>query len=767
VIINKRNFKFLIIVNVLIIFITNCLFCANFKIIDFETKQPIKNANIKIIKSNKSSEIDKVVKSDINGEFILNLDKNDGDLTNINSKIIKISFLGYFNLIDTINLENYKNKQKFYLKKKIIYTEEVVTTGQFAPTTTQESAFSIKVINSERIAAQGAVNLKDVLSNELNVRLGQDNILGSSMSIRGVSGQNVKILIDGVPVIGRVGGNIDISQINLNNTEKIEIIEGPLSTVYGTDALGGVINIITKNKSKASYNLNTFVESVGNYNFDLNLNENIDDFSLLFNIGRNFFDGFDPINENQRNILWKPKEQLFGDATVKYKKENWDVKYTLQGFNETIQNKGALRLPYFETAFDDYYYTNRFTNSIYVKGKVYNNKYLDMIFSYNTFERIKNTYMNNLTILNKTLSTIPGDNDTTQINAFLARGTFSSDRDITNSDEKQVLSYQLGYDMNYEYIRGDRVVDTNRSKLGDNITDMGDYAGFLSFQYSPTNDLLIQPSIRYAHNTNYDSPIIPSLNIKANLFDNFLMRVSYSRGFRAPSLRELYLFFVDINHNIRGNYNLSAETSNTYSMNFEYNINTEKAIVKFEPKLFYNNISDQISLVFIENTLFSYVNIGKFISQGGELSVNCITEDVISKVGFSYIGRQNSLGIGIETPEIMYSPEFQANIMYDVRDYDLKLSMFYKFNGRLPGFQLDNNDNLQRFELNSFHTLDLTGSKTFFENKFNLSMGIKNVFNVTNIQSNIASTGGIHSSGTNQFATGVGRTFFTSFKVNL
>jgi outer membrane receptor for ferrienterochelin and colicins len=71
-------------------------------------------------------------------------------------------------------------------------------------------------------------------------------VYGSSVSINGISGEGVKILVNGVPMVGRIDGKIDISQINLTNVERIEIVKGPQSVIYGTDALGGVINIITK-----------------------------------------------------------------------------------------------------------------------------------------------------------------------------------------------------------------------------------------------------------------------------------------------------------------------------------------------------------------------------------------------------------------------------------------------------------------------------------------------------------------------------------------
>lgn len=730
------------------------------KVIENETNLPVKNATVKLFVINDEINLSKnpiLRKTNENGDF------------EIEKKYEKypihctVSCVGFYRTNDTITATTKTIK----LIKKIIYSEEVVTTGQFIPTTAQESPFSVKVITQERIEAQGAVNLRDIMTNELNVRIGQDNVLGSSMSIRGVSGQNVKILIDGVPVIGRVGGNIDISQMNMNNVEKIEIIEGPLSTVYGTDALGGVINIITKNNlnQKTNFNFNSFIESSGNYNFDGNYSSKIDEtLNLSGNFGRNFFDGFDPIDENRRNLLWKPKEQYFGDLNLGYNLKNWDFKYALRGFQEIIQNKGAPRQPYFETAFDDYYTTYRTTNSLYIKGKVYNEKYLDMIFSFNTFERLKNTFSKDLITLSENESTIPGDNDTTFIGAFMARGTFSSDKSLKENIENNTISYQLGYDLNYEYVSGERILNPDGSS---ELTNLGDYAGFFSIQYNLTKDILIQPSIRYTYNTNYDAPIVPSLNFKANIDENLVFRANYAKGFRAPSLKELYLFFVDVNHNIKGNANLIAETSDTYGANLEYSLTTDNAIVKFEPKVFYNDIQNQISLAFIDNTLYSYVNIGEFKSQGGEFSVHCITEDVTSKVGMSYIGRQNMINDTIQSPDMLYSTEIQANVMYDIKDLGMKLSGFYKYTGKLPSLQLSADNTLQRFEISGFHTLDITLSKMFLDDVLNFTIGAKNLLDVTNLTSNVVSTGGIHSVGGNQFPSAVGRTIFTSIRVNL
>lgn len=127
--------------------------------------------------------------------------------------------------------------------------EEVVVTGQFEPQSARKSVYQVRTIPLEQFVQRGATRLQDVLNTQLNIRFSQDLALGgSNLSLQGLSGQNVKVLIDGMPVVGRQGtsNEININQLNLQSIERIEIIEGPMSVVYGADALAGVINIITR-----------------------------------------------------------------------------------------------------------------------------------------------------------------------------------------------------------------------------------------------------------------------------------------------------------------------------------------------------------------------------------------------------------------------------------------------------------------------------------------------------------------------------------------
>src|SRR5690606_17844973 len=107
------------------------------------------------------------------------------------------------------------------------------------------------VINQEQIRLRGATNIQSVLNTELGMRFSNDLTLGTSdIELMGMSGQNVKILLDGVPVIDRGSTRESLGQIDINTVEKIEIVEGPMSVSYGSDALAGVINIITKKQQE-------------------------------------------------------------------------------------------------------------------------------------------------------------------------------------------------------------------------------------------------------------------------------------------------------------------------------------------------------------------------------------------------------------------------------------------------------------------------------------------------------------------------------------
>ena len=715
------------------------------KILD-EERGPIPNTHILI------KETGKYILSDIDGKATINF-KDTESLT------LEISFIGF--LKKTQKIVPGKNII-IILKEDVVTLNSFVVTGQYSQNSPEKAVQKITIIDKKKIEKMAAVNLRDVLTNEMNIRISQDNVLGSGMSMQGMSGENVKILIDGVPVVGRLNGNVDLSQINLNDIERIEIVEGPMSVNYGTNALAGVINLITQTNKKERLNLivNSYNENIGQYNLDATVSTSIKKHSLSFSGGRNYFDGWvdgdavfgekQRIADSTRYKSWKPKEQFFGKANYNYKLKGGNIKYTVGYFDEKISNRGLPRAPYSETAFDDYYYTTRIDNSLFFNKKIGSNYNIKSTVAYNDYKRIKNTFFKDLTTLEETQTENSGDQDTTKFNQWIIRSSFST------SKESIKVNYELGVDFNIEEAFGRRIENKTQT--------MGDYAGYASVEYKPFGNTTIRPGVRYAYNTNYQAPITPSLNIKQTI-GKFNIRTSYARGFRAPSLKELYFDFVDINHNIVGNTDLKAEQSNNFNLSVNYTKIIKSYILKIEASSFYNKIENLITLAQGSGAEYSYVNIGDYETHGVQLNNNISYNHFKFGIGGSYIGRYNYLSETNDVESFSYTPELKSSINYEFPKPQLFIAFFYKFTGELPGFGIDANDEITQTYIESYHTADLSIGKKFLKKRIQVTLGSKNLFNVKNVNS--VSRGSAHNGSGGSSPVAMGRTYFLKMTLNL
>lgn len=673
--------------------------------------------------------------------------------------MLTISCMGYEKLVDTLTITGHKT---YYLKEQQQALNEVVITAQYAPGSPEKAVHRIRAIDRKKIDALGAQNLRDALTNELNIRISQDNILGSGMSLQGISGENVKILIDGVPVTGRQNGNIDLSQINLNTIERIEIVEGPMSVNYGTNALAGTINLITKKSIKKTIEagVNSYYESIGSYNLNVRTGFHKGKNTLLLSGGRNFFDGWKTgekisintkktVADSSRFMQWKPKEQYFSELQYVYKLKKINLNYRGNFFFEKIYNRGYPRLPYGETAFDDIYQTRRIDNALFASGEIAKNRNIQWMAAYNDYTRTKNTWFKDLTTLQQTLTENSSDQDTSRFGLFNSRGSFSTSNDST------WINYELGYDINIENTLGQRI--NGQEKL------IADYALFASSEINPSRNFILRPGLRYAYNTAYNAPLIPSVNLKYQL-KGLSIRGSYARGFRAPSLKELYFFFVDINHNIVGNPQLKAEFSNNYNLSSAYNHTFKKFMFKTEVSFFYNQIDNLITLAQIKGMEYTYINIGQFKTKGIQLNTEWAVQHLKLSAGASYTGRYNQVSETAEVNAFSYSTEFRAGVFYEIRKVNLTLGGFYKYTGKLPSFYVDENNQTQQAFMDPYQTADVSITWNGWKKRINLGLGCKNLFNVQYVRSMVVGTA--HNSNTTSSPVSMGRSYCLKIEFN-
>lgn len=739
----NKHIKFIVIIS-FFLGIGQHLFCQNLniKLIDESSNEALAGATVKLISLNNTAANNIISKTNEQGAFAINA---------AYPIILKLSFIGYESINDTL----YNITEKTY-KLKSISTQlnAVSVTADYTTGKAKQSVHDIKIIDKKTIEQKGANNLKELLMTELGASVSQDNILGSSISQQGLSGENVKVLIDGVPVIGRLNGNIDLSQINLTNVERVEIIEGPLSVLYGSNALGGVINIITKQQQNESLQgtIHSYFEHIGQYNIDASLGMKFKKNIIQVNGGRYFFDGFS-YPDTTRYKQWKPREQYFADASYLYNSDKFIYRLKAEYYNELITDRGLPRQPFLINAFDNYYRTYRYNGSSDALFKFKKDKSLQLKGAYNYYKRLSNNYFKDLTNLENTLT--PAENqDTSVFTNIMARAIYSF-----YSKEKK-LTYQTGIDINYETGIGKRILNQKQH--------IGDYAFFASLEYKPVPNLIFKPAVRIAYNTNYKAPIVPSLNIKYKPLVNFSIRASYARGFRAPSLKELYFYFVDINHNIQGNEKLKAETSHNIQLSFDYVHQIKsKHILNFEASFYYNDVKNMIRLASENGNLFKYVNIDNNQTIGGNAEVSYSYKNLKLRGGFQVNSFKIDFGNNVGSNTYQAIPVATFDATYAWKKTGLSFSVFYKYTGKQPGIYVASNDELKTFYLNPYHLLDLSVSRNLYKDIFRLTVGGKNLCNIRNI----SATGdfiqnGVHTSATNSQPVGWGASFFASLTIN-
>ncbi|MEM9050640.1 MAG: TonB-dependent receptor [Bacteroidota bacterium] len=639
--------------------------------------------------------------------------------------------------------------------------DEVVITAQYEPVPENEAINAIRTISAKEIEKRAAVNLNDVLRNELFFRVGQDNILGSQLSMQGISGENVKIMVDGVPVVGRLNGNIDLTQLNLNNIERIEIVEGPLSVNYGSNALAGTINLITKTgkTNETSVGAEFFTETIGHFNFSGSVNHGWNNSSVSVSGGRNFFDGWnpddaffyenrDPVADEGRVQQWKPREQIFADIKYRYNFKKGFIEASGSYFDEIIINRTTPRQPFFEIAFDDEYETFRYNGAINGKYQISENWSTNHVFGYNVYRREKTTFRTDLTGVSQELTPNLASLDTTTFTTALARGSFIG-------KVAHGLELQFGYEAEIEESDGKRIVDeTNRI---DNV------ASFFTAQWKPLESLTIKPGLRVQYNSRYDAPLIPSLNFLYQLPNNIELRASYAKGFRAPGLKELSFFFVDINHNIVGNPDLTEEESDNFQASVTGRSQIGNVELKWSGNAFYNQVYNMIGLAFVDGTedQFSYFNVAENETIGGRSEINGYLGYFNAGIGFGLIGISNDIE-GNSDPNFTYTPEATLRFGVDLSEKGWSANIFFKHYGRQSTLNSISDGSVEERFISAYQNLDITVTKQV-NNFLTMEIGGRNLTNVQNVNSTIA--GGVHGGGGSR-AIGTGATMFARVKVN-
>ncbi|MCH2022541.1 MAG: TonB-dependent receptor [Saprospiraceae bacterium] len=673
--------------------------------------------------------------------------------------IILLSYYSYVysqNEIDSIPLS-------------ITYDEEIVVTGQYAPTDVEKSLLPIIIITKEMIEKRSATSITEVLQQEVAIRTQRDGVLGNSILMNGLSAKHINIMINGVPMIGRSNGNLDLDRIQIQNIERIEIIENAMSVDYGTNALGGTINIITQKNILDSWDAHIMsqIQSNEQYNISAGIGKNWKGINISANYNYSYFNGFSM--DTLRTQEWNPKTQhnFIGNINYSIPKTSIKLAYNFNLLNESIDDKGIIKLENFPTlsyAKDYAYITNTQDHSLSMLGYLNNKKsyFFDGIISFNDYNRKKIGYFRSL-YQNPSEDTIDNlDSDTTSFQAWNTRLTLAS-----NYNKK--IDYKAGINIRYDYTAGARINENNAS-----ITIFGVFA---SFRYRPITALTINGGIRVEYNTLAKFPITYSAAIKWKPISFMQLHLNYARGIRTPSLKELYLDFVDINHHIKGNPNLKPEYAHNIRLSWKLNkAIKDNHILNLSINAFYNYIEQQITLFNYEtdslgnyimdlnSNKYAYFNLDEYQNWGLANNLKYQYNGLTIQLGVNVIGHYNRLSRDYTNtiPLFNYTLEISQEISYQFKKIGLTISLFRRDYDKQISYSLSydpisQEDVIVQNNLDGYGLMDLNVSKSFWNKGLVLSAGIKNIMNV--VQVNRTGLNGAHSSG-NTVSVGMGRIYF-------
>lgn len=695
------------------------------------------------------------------GTKITMVSNTDGEVqVNLENRPLTLaaSHVAYEPFYDTLNEPN--QPHTFVLKEKYKQLNDVVVTGQYEAASAQNAVYRVKSINEDRIRALGAINLQQVLTQELNIRLNYDGALGESgMSLQGISGQNVKILLDGVPMAGREGNNVDLNQINLNNIERIEVVEGPMAINFGANALAGVINLITKKTIPGKWNLRADLqtETVGN---SYGTSKGVHNQSLLAgyklnkhwyaqaSFNHHFFGGYKGLRKD-RTFEWHPKNQWTGSGLLKYSRAGRSIHYLFDALDEKIRVNGPQEFNQ-TYAFDTRYLSRRLMQQLVSEGQLFENHRYQVLAGYTRFRRVTDFYRNDLFDNSKEILNEEDPQRLIEFNTLNLRGT------LTRLKHTRWINYEVGYDIQVEERGGGRI--------SGGLQQMSDYAFFTSAEIKISPAIKIKPGIRIAYNNRFSSPPwVPALHTRIAIDDRSDLRFGIARGYRAPSLRELYFVFFDANHSIRGNENLNPEQSTHLSGSLNRTwLSTSNLNLKSEVSGFYNRIDDRIGFATDprQATVLTFSNIDKLTTQGLSLITQANYKSISLNLGAMVIGMNNTIQ-GNNDPQndkMLYSPELNSNLGYRWQKQQLSIQLFYKYTGQAPYLVSRADGSFETRRSGDWHQSDISLSKGLMKNRLQLTAGVRNVFNVTQVAAGLLA-GAIHSAGPNMMI-GYGRSAF-------
>jgi len=621
------------------------------------------------------------------------------DTPRMDSLTIEISFVGYSRKIIKASVTNSPDTVLIELKRQLINMEEVVITATRSRRMLKDVPVPTQIISLQQMENTGLTNIPDIIN---TMKPGVDFYnegRGMTFRMQGVAAKYSLFLVDGERIAGENRDNIDYSRLVSGNIERVEIVQGASSSLYGSSAIGGVINLITRTpetpfESEIYSRFSKFSEIENGFNIGTR-REKISYFANAVRLSSN---GYDNTPQTSDIYTVEPYQiYSFFNKAVYNPSEKWEIDtrfsyYSRERFDVSTIPKHPFYSDFAAGIKSCYKNSDRFS--------IYTSLYGDNYNTYDVLERRNNekrkTY-NNRQLTAKVSTDIKTDTGCNNFHYITA-----------------------GMELLYDEMFAQRIQDSVKNNTILSV--------FFQDEVKTGHHVSFTGGARADFNYEYGSSFSPKASVMYRK-NSMIYRASVATGFRTPGIKERYYDFDLGFIVVKGNENLLPEKSVYYSIAAEYLTgNTNASIIGYN-----NRIKDMIMEMPIEGTIsqYTYENFSNVNIYGADLMLRTkITGSFTLTGGYSFIH-----ALDLETKKQLvgtsrHSGTFSLDFIKRMKAHRVGINLNAKIYGEKEFINMDEETSLFFNDIYKTYSIwKLSVNNSFLGNSLTLRTGIDNIFN--------------------------------------
>ncbi|MDZ7724465.1 MAG: TonB-dependent receptor [candidate division KSB1 bacterium] len=608
---------------------------------------------------------------------------------------------------DTVNLE-------IALTRDVFRLSDVVVTASRSPQIYKNVAVPTRVVQRREIEARGALDVADALKTRPGIVIQRGTSGEKNVTLNGIDGKRVLVLVDGVPFSARLNDKVNLAHIDADQVDRIEIVKGPGSALYGSDAMGGVINVITRSVSNetiaANLRYGSYETVGGNFNLSRRLGAVHTRVTLdVQKQGARQSVGEIQVDESQAmraGLTMDYTNKRLGDFTIKTDLRRDEMDSETQFMGQASDNE--LDVQTWHSTLD---WKREFGTLLQTRIKGY----------YSGHHREYST---------ESFMAPAASVDTTEDQIYGVRS------DIAWS-VTQTLDLDMGVDVSRHNYDNKRLSSkAERDELG----------VFAQAQWQALEPVRLSVGGRFDKISNLEAHWSPRVSTLIDVSSNLSLRAHWGLGFRAPSFIEMYSDFMmpipGMPLQVKGNPHLQPETSNGTGLGLDFLVSDRMNI---SVSAFRNELNDMIVDFQQSSLVYSYHNVEHAVFKGFEVRTAYKIGPLQPAVSYIYTDIEKSQGYtGGRTAPHAGSVEltgawFKERLTLSVRD-QVYSEQDVSVVGRGGAISAQTKE--------AYHMLDLSLGFSF-TSRIELRAGVNNVNDYTN----------------DLYGPYIGREFFTRMQV--